>query len=154
MTTHSGEKNFSCDLCGVKFQRQVYVNRHKKFKHPEIAGGERRFACEFCGDKFNRGHHLKYHRQARHAAEIGLMKEENTSLPSQHREVLDEHPVKELDNPSQTRVMGGQDESRSDMEQQMFSQRDLELGVTQQQAERSMLNEDIKDIQVDPQSFS
>ena len=60
----SGEKVFSCKLCGHQAKLKPNIRRHIVLKHME--GLKESFKCTVCGKEFNLKHHLKGHYMSFH----------------------------------------------------------------------------------------
>uniref|UniRef100_A0A3Q2XEK8 C2H2-type domain-containing protein n=1 Tax=Haplochromis burtoni TaxID=8153 RepID=A0A3Q2XEK8_HAPBU len=56
MITHTGEKRHHCEICGKMFARSNGLLRHKK-----VHTSEKPYHCKTCGKMFKRNSHLKEH---------------------------------------------------------------------------------------------
>merc|ERR1719319_273907 len=54
----SGSANFTCDICGRKFERQASLARHLALHR-----GDKSFSCPDCGQKFSHTFNLERHRK-------------------------------------------------------------------------------------------
>ena len=57
----SGSANFTCDICGRKFERQASLARHLALHR-----GDKSFSCPDCGQKFSHTFNLERHRKKVH----------------------------------------------------------------------------------------
>lgn len=56
MSTHTGEKNVVCNICGYRFYNKNMLKRHL-ISHD----GSKNFKCEICGTCFNRKWNMQQH---------------------------------------------------------------------------------------------
>lgn len=47
MNTHTGKREYKCDICGKQFD-----DAESRVKHRQLHQDERKHACEFCGKSF------------------------------------------------------------------------------------------------------
>ncbi|CAG0901103.1 unnamed protein product, partial [Cyprideis torosa] len=69
---HSGEKPFSCSVCGSRFSRKDTLEIHER-----IHSGEKRFPCAACGSRFSTKSNLKRHEKI-HLMRSNLKSHERT----------------------------------------------------------------------------
>jgi uncharacterized Zn-finger protein len=56
---HTGIKNFSCDICGMRFLYKSYVQNHLKVVHLKV----KNFKCEICGFLMYSRTHYREHKK-------------------------------------------------------------------------------------------
>jgi KRAB domain-containing zinc finger protein len=61
LLTHTGKKNFVCNLCGKSFYEKGNLKTHLKF-HSE----KRPYQCQYCDKNYKTNGHLKDHIQIQH----------------------------------------------------------------------------------------
>lgn len=79
MKSHTGERNYACELCGKRFVYSYNVIAHVNYVHKGIRPkvDEAKLTCKFCGKKF-----LKLKKVKEHLAEVHnvLEQEVTTSM--------------------------------------------------------------------------
>lgn len=68
MRRENGEKEFTCDRCGMKYRDKSSLNRHITSKHSGVA---LKAQCELCGKAYTSTTNLLKHKRAHHRVFIG-----------------------------------------------------------------------------------
>lgn len=63
MKTHTGEKNYACEVCDKRFACRYNVSAHVKAVHQGIKPkvDETKLRCEICGKRYPRQKQLRKH---------------------------------------------------------------------------------------------
>uniref|UniRef100_A0A1A8KLJ1 C2H2-type domain-containing protein n=1 Tax=Nothobranchius kuhntae TaxID=321403 RepID=A0A1A8KLJ1_NOTKU len=56
MSVHTGEKPFTCELCGQRFSRKPTLKSHMR-----VHTGHKPFVCKLCGQSFSQRTNLSSH---------------------------------------------------------------------------------------------
>ncbi|CAI9723799.1 lymphocyte-induced maturation 1 homolog [Octopus vulgaris] len=62
--THTGDKPYKCEVCGVMFSQKGVLTRHEG-----IHSGDKPYDCEACGESFTRSGYLSRHKRKVHDGE-------------------------------------------------------------------------------------
>jgi transcription elongation factor Elf1 len=80
--SHTGERNYACEICGKRFVYSYNVIAHVNYVHKGIRPkvDEAKLTCKFCGKKF-----LKVKKVKEHLAEVhNVMDDEAAPVWSGH----------------------------------------------------------------------